>query len=168
MYDRVKKAYDKRSAFIHGSEKTITQIDLNEMQATVVSILRRLIELKEEGYDNMEKVDAFIKKLKFKKLANSISKLNSYFLQYFLRNRFLQKITTALLPRLNIDLTIKLANGLAHQRREKYKCLSYFCITLGKTLIEEEMKVGPKGQVVIPRTMRKALKIDLAPKYYSN
>jgi AbrB family looped-hinge helix DNA binding protein len=33
------------------------------------------------------------------------------------------------------------------------------CITLGKTVIEEEMKVGPKGQVVIPRTMRKALKI---------
>jgi AbrB family looped-hinge helix DNA binding protein len=31
---------------------------------------------------------------------------------------------------------------------------------LGKTLIEEEMKVGPKGQVVIPRTMRKALKIE--------
>jgi len=27
-------------------------------------------------------------------------------------------------------------------------------------LIEEEMKVGPKGQVVIPRTMRKALKIE--------
>ncbi|MCJ7561098.1 AbrB/MazE/SpoVT family DNA-binding domain-containing protein [Candidatus Bathyarchaeota archaeon] len=26
-------------------------------------------------------------------------------------------------------------------------------------MIEEEMKVGPKGQVVIPRTMRKALKI---------
>lgn len=27
-------------------------------------------------------------------------------------------------------------------------------------MIEEEMKVGPKGQVVIPRTMRKALKIS--------
>lgn len=27
-------------------------------------------------------------------------------------------------------------------------------------MIEEEMKVGPKGQVVIPRTMRKALKIQ--------
>jgi AbrB family looped-hinge helix DNA binding protein len=27
-------------------------------------------------------------------------------------------------------------------------------------LIEEEMKVGPKGQVVIPRIMRKALKIS--------
>ena len=27
-------------------------------------------------------------------------------------------------------------------------------------LIEEEMKVGPKGQVVIPRAMRKALKIE--------
>jgi AbrB family looped-hinge helix DNA binding protein len=36
----------------------------------------------------------------------------------------------------------------------------YLCITLGKTLIEEEMKIGPKGQVVIPRTMRKALKIN--------
>jgi AbrB family looped-hinge helix DNA binding protein len=38
--------------------------------------------------------------------------------------------------------------------------MTYFCITCGKTLIEEEMKVGPKGQVVIPRTMRKALKIN--------
>ena len=27
-------------------------------------------------------------------------------------------------------------------------------------MIEEEMKVGPKGQVVIPRVMRKALKIN--------
>ena len=27
-------------------------------------------------------------------------------------------------------------------------------------MIEEEMKVGPKGQVVIPRTMRKALRIS--------
>jgi AbrB family looped-hinge helix DNA binding protein len=34
------------------------------------------------------------------------------------------------------------------------------CITLGKTLLEEERKIGPKGQVVIPRTMRKALKIE--------
>jgi AbrB family looped-hinge helix DNA binding protein len=31
---------------------------------------------------------------------------------------------------------------------------------LGEIVIEEEMKVGPKGQVVIPRTMRKALKIE--------
>ncbi len=43
---------------------------------------------------------------------------------------------------------------------KKYNYMSYFCITKGGTyLIEEEMKVGPKGQVVIPRTMRKALKI---------
>jgi AbrB family looped-hinge helix DNA binding protein len=42
----------------------------------------------------------------------------------------------------------------------KYKSVLYFCITLGETLIEEEMKVGPKGQVVIPCTMRKALRIS--------
>jgi len=42
----------------------------------------------------------------------------------------------------------------------KYKSELYFCITLGETVIEEEMKVGPKGQVVIPRTMRKALRIS--------
>jgi AbrB family looped-hinge helix DNA binding protein len=34
------------------------------------------------------------------------------------------------------------------------------CITWGKIVIEEEMKVGPKGQVVIPQKMRKALKIN--------
>lgn len=32
------------------------------------------------------------------------------------------------------------------------------------TLIEEEMKVGSKGQVVIPHTMRKALKIHAGSK----
>lgn len=41
-----------------------------------------------------------------------------------------------------------------------YKSWLYFCITCGETLLEEEMKVGPKGQVVIPRAMRKALKIE--------
>ena len=35
----------------------------------------------------------------------------------------------------------------------------YPSITTGKTMIEEEMKVGPKGQVVIPKYMRKALGI---------
>jgi len=28
------------------------------------------------------------------------------------------------------------------------------------TMLEKEMKVGPKGQVIIPRAMRKALKIS--------
>jgi len=41
-----------------------------------------------------------------------------------------------------------------------YNYESYLGITPGGTLIEEEMKVGPKGQVVIPKTMRKALKIS--------
>ncbi len=31
-------------------------------------------------------------------------------------------------------------------------------------MIEEEMKVGPKGQVVIPRALRKALKIHAGSK----
>jgi hypothetical protein len=65
-YDGVKKAYDKRSGFIHGSSEAITQNDVNVMQGTVSSILRRLIDLKEEGYDTMEKVDGYIKKLKFR------------------------------------------------------------------------------------------------------
>ena len=66
MYTSVKRAYDKRSGFIHGSGETTTQNDVNNMQETVVSILKRLIELKEEGYDRMEKIDAYIQKLKFK------------------------------------------------------------------------------------------------------
>lgn len=66
MYERVKKAYDKRSGFIHGSGETITQSDVNTMQLTVISILRRLIELKEEGYDRIEKIDTYIHKWKFK------------------------------------------------------------------------------------------------------
>jgi AbrB family looped-hinge helix DNA binding protein len=32
------------------------------------------------------------------------------------------------------------------------------------TVIEKKVKVGPKGQVVIPRKMRKALKINLGSK----
>ena len=66
IYERVKEAYDKRSGFIHGSGETITQSDVGVMQATVISVLRRLIELKEEGYDRMEKIDAYICKSKFK------------------------------------------------------------------------------------------------------
>jgi AbrB family looped-hinge helix DNA binding protein len=42
----------------------------------------------------------------------------------------------------------------------RYKYRLYFCINCGKTLIEKEMKVGPKGQVVIPQAMRKTLKIE--------
>jgi AbrB family looped-hinge helix DNA binding protein len=37
-------------------------------------------------------------------------------------------------------------------------------LQLGETLIEEERKVGQKGQVVIPRAMRKALKIEAGSK----
>ena len=66
MYDGVEKAYDKRSGFIHGSGEAITQNDVNVMKGTVSSILKRLIELKEEGYDRMEKIDAYIQELKFR------------------------------------------------------------------------------------------------------
>jgi hypothetical protein len=66
MYERIKKAYDKRSGFIHGSGETITQSDVFTMQLTVVSILRRLLELREKGYDRIEKIDTYIYKLKFK------------------------------------------------------------------------------------------------------
>ena len=37
-------------------------------------------------------------------------------------------------------------------------------MTFGENLIEEERKVGSKGQVVIPRAMRKALKISVGSK----
>ena len=53
-----------------------------------------------------------------------------------------------------INLRIAGSNGL------RYKYQLYFCITIGETLLEEERKVGPKGQFVIPRAMRKALKIE--------
>ncbi len=39
----------------------------------------------------------------------------------------------------------------------KVKILS---ISRGKKMIQEERKVGPKGQVIIPKAMRKALKIE--------
>jgi len=41
-----------------------------------------------------------------------------------------------------------------------YKSKLHLCRTCGKKLLEEKMKVGPKGQVVIPQAMRKALKIE--------
>jgi len=43
-----------------------------------------------------------------------------------------------------------------------YNFQLYFGITSGShsLVVEEEMKVGPKGQVVIPRVFRNALKIS--------
>ena len=42
----------------------------------------------------------------------------------------------------------------------KVLSVSFLSCNLGKTMKEEERRVGPKGQVVIPRAMRKALKIE--------
>jgi len=62
----IKLGYDKRSAFIHGSSgKNITQNDVNMMLGTVISVLRRLVELKETGFNKMEDIDEFVEKLKF-------------------------------------------------------------------------------------------------------
>ena len=47
-----------------------------------------------------------------------------------------------------------------NRNREKYKAVLYFLHNVGLDVLEEEMTVGPKGQVVIPRAMRKVLKIE--------
>jgi hypothetical protein len=68
VYEEIKSAYDKRSAFIHGSpssRKTIVEDDLVKMQGTVISILRKLMQFKEMGYSKMKEVNEYIDKLKF-------------------------------------------------------------------------------------------------------
>ena len=66
IYQRVKKAYDMRSGFIHGSNEPITENDRSNLQTIVVSILRELIELESEGFNSMERIDEHVRKLKFK------------------------------------------------------------------------------------------------------
>jgi hypothetical protein len=66
-YQGVREAYRKRSAFIHGSSsKIITEDDVNTMQGTVISVLRKLIELGDSGYTKMEEIDEFVEKIKFR------------------------------------------------------------------------------------------------------
>jgi hypothetical protein len=66
IYNKVKKTYDKRSSFVHGSGEPICIADLNNMQDIVVSIMRRMVELRNEGFDTMEKIDEYITELKFR------------------------------------------------------------------------------------------------------
>ena len=66
-YKWVKDAYDKRSTFIHGSSsEIINKDDVNTMQGTVISILRRLMSLRENGFKNMDDIRKFIEKMKFR------------------------------------------------------------------------------------------------------
>jgi hypothetical protein len=66
IYDKVKKMYDKRSSFVHGSEEPIILADLNCMQDIVVLIMRRIVQLRNEGFDTMEKIDEYITEVKFR------------------------------------------------------------------------------------------------------
>jgi len=66
----IKLAYKKRSAFIHADpdtspSKTIVEDDLTKMQGTVISILHRLMQFKEQGYSSMSEVNKYIEELKF-------------------------------------------------------------------------------------------------------
>lgn len=70
VFKGVKEAYGKRSAFIHGSSsqkprKIITEDDVNTMQGTVISVLRKLIEFREAGYTKMKDINDYIEKIKF-------------------------------------------------------------------------------------------------------
>lgn len=66
-YQGVREAYRKRSEFIHGSSKDIiTETDVNTIQATVISVLRKLIELGDSGYAKMKEIDEHVEKIKFR------------------------------------------------------------------------------------------------------
>jgi hypothetical protein len=66
IYDKIKKTYDKRSSFVHGSGEPVSAADLNDIQDIVVSILRRIVELRNQGFDTMEKIDEYITQEKFR------------------------------------------------------------------------------------------------------
>jgi hypothetical protein len=66
IFDKVKKTYDKRSSFVHGSGEPITPADLSSMQDIVVLIIRRMVQLRNEGFDSMEKIDEYITEVKFR------------------------------------------------------------------------------------------------------
>jgi hypothetical protein len=66
IYDKVKKTYDMRSSFVHGSSEQINKNDLKNMQDIVISIMRRMIELRNEGFDTMDKINNYVLELKFR------------------------------------------------------------------------------------------------------
>ena len=66
MYDKVRETYDMRSSFVHGSGQQIKENDLKNMQDIVTSIVRRILELRNEGFDTMEKINKYVLELKFR------------------------------------------------------------------------------------------------------
>lgn len=70
VYEGVRESYAKRSAFIHGSSsqkprKIITENDVNKIQGTVISVLRKLVGFAESGYTKMKEFDEYIENIKF-------------------------------------------------------------------------------------------------------
>jgi hypothetical protein len=66
-YQGVRDGYQKRSEFIHGSSsKAITEDDVNTMQGTVISVLRKLIELGDSGYTKMKRIDEYLEEIEFR------------------------------------------------------------------------------------------------------
>lgn len=79
--DGIKLAYKKRSSFIHEETRKkkrylITEDDIHTMEGTVISVLRKLLELRKLGYKEIEKrddvksVDGYVEEIKFRENNN--------------------------------------------------------------------------------------------------
>jgi len=66
-YQGVRDAYQKRSEYVHGSSRaTITEDDVDTMQGTVISALKKLIEFADSGHTKMKEFDEFVEITKFR------------------------------------------------------------------------------------------------------
>jgi len=66
-FQGVRDAYKKRSEYVHGnSSTTITEDDVNTMQATVIAVLKKLIEFADSGHTKMKEFDEFVEITKFR------------------------------------------------------------------------------------------------------
>ena len=80
LNDYVKKAYDKRSAFIHGSKSEdglVTENDIFNIEGVVGSLVWKMIDFLKNGYthvqkqNNVKSINEYIKETKFGKTSSS-------------------------------------------------------------------------------------------------
>lgn len=80
LSDYIKKAYDKRSAFIHGSKSEdglVTEGDIFNIEGVVSNLVWRMIDLVKDGYTHVRKekgvksIDEYVEETKFGKTSSS-------------------------------------------------------------------------------------------------
>jgi hypothetical protein len=63
-----RKVYDgKRSGFVHQAKKTIAMADYHKIEGIVINVIKKLFELRDNGYNSFSEIIEYIDDLKFSK-----------------------------------------------------------------------------------------------------